>query len=913
MLAMDDKLDIFKERLKYLEDNFNLLLDLRTSIKSSVTRIEKKSIANENLFKNAIAQEIKKLKQENTSFLKVSDFNKQLSQLQLRSAPTWQQESKLREVLKDLLDETRITSDLDKVSRIADHLNNTIRKEQEERTDLSTQLEKLDKQVQQMEALSKQLEGIPTEQLQLSQAVDQLRKEVKQVPSKEELDQQLALELDKRLNAFDIRIKENSRLAKEANEQIVETQKDSKDKIETLKREQANFVPQNKLAEALGKLQKELESNQENSLKQHNRNLQETLLRTIDVKVESRLDVLNKDEEINKIKQELKAAKTNHDQIHQAIDEVKEATGLLKSEAFTEAQIVELIEKELQRSGAAEQKGMEEKIAAAVAKATSEMTASISKLATQYQSLLTSKDQEIEQLKTEITNLSGLLTTEQQTREKAFNDLQQALTDLQQKEESDVAGVSDQIKLLEEKDQQSRIEEIEKKLTARIEALPTQAQLDDLLKEKTKSLVAADELKVLQEQIDEWLALKQNFVQHTELEKKLIEQVSKVDLPGVDPEWVKKLVDDQMDAAFPAKKVLDTVEEKFPLLNELEQFHTDQSNVPIQENLEQANMDWKKAVSDLKNELGSQLNSLSESQKAAYLELEKKIDGSADLEELQVEIDSLKDQFSKIGKLLVKNQDQLMSLSSSKSVSSNELENRLKELREEVKAEQIISTSEDDIRKSIAEIRMEFKRDDEGLFKNLESQINQLATKLERTQSADLSKEEVISIVTGVVRDFDDVFDGLRSDINQLKRQRNTDSLYSDPVRPPLSSNNPISNKTAGTEEPTSEVLWNTLLYYAPQPNKQNIFVQSNVQDSFKARKTFYEIHLKDHKATTGELRLTRDADTIQVALNAPDTYLTACEFRTPENKNINHSTLEPGEVEWNGKNWKVTKRIIVN
>ncbi len=110
----------------------------------------------------------------------------------------------------------------------------------------------------------------------------------------------------------------------------------------------------------------------------------------------------------------------------------------------------------------------------------------------------------------------------------------------------------------------------------------------------------------------------------------------------------------------------------------------------------------------------------------------------------------------------------------------------------------------------------------------------------------------------------------------------------------------------------TKEKHWEYLTYFTPQPNIDDVFIQAKVSTSFKPGKTIYQIKLANLEAMEGELHLVSDTKTLQMAHNAPDTYLTACEFQAIDIHQLNPSSTRPGKVAWNGKNWKLVERITV-
>ena len=160
------------------------------------------------------------------------------------------------------------------------------------------------------------------------------------------------------------------------------------------------------------------------------------------------------------------------------------------------------------------------------------------------------------------------------------------------------------------------------------------------------------------------------------------------------------------------------------------------------------------------------------------------------------------------------------------------------------------------------------------------------------------------------VEGFDEMFDIVAARILSLEKkitQSKTDDTTSVQV---------IGQERQSTDEgiakADSGVLWDKLVYYASQPNVDGVFINSKVGTSLKRGKTIYQIRIGDRRATEAELHLVNDPETLKVAHNAPDTFLTACEFKYSDIKQLIPSNTRPGKVIWDGKNWKLEKRILV-
>lgn len=158
---------------------------------------------------------------------------------------------------------------------------------------------------------------------------------------------------------------------------------------------------------------------------------------------------------------------------------------------------------------------------------------------------------------------------------------------------------------------------------------------------------------------------------------------------------------------------------------------------------------------------------------------------------------------------------------------------------------------------------------------------------------------------------FDDLFDDISHRLNSIesrleKLNKSTASISK------VDQEKPQELKEED-EKSDSKILWEQLIYYTPQPNIDDVFIQSKVSTIFKQGKTIYQIKLNSKMATEAELHLVSDLETLKVAHNAPDTYLTACEFQGPDIAQLNPSNTRPGKVKWDGKNWKLFERILVH
>lgn len=169
--------------------------------------------------------------------------------------------------------------------------------------------------------------------------------------------------------------------------------------------------------------------------------------------------------------------------------------------------------------------------------------------------------------------------------------------------------------------------------------------------------------------------------------------------------------------------------------------------------------------------------------------------------------------------------------------------------------------------------------------------------------------EERISDFNEQIKSFDVNIDDLYDRLETLNKK--IDDHGNNTIDKPTTPTSAVMSKGDPPREVTKKP-WEHLIYFTPQPNIDDVFIHAKVSTSFKPGKTIYQIKLASQEATEGELHLVSDTKTLQMAHNAPDTYLTACEFQAIDINQLNPSSTRPGKVIWNGKNWKLVERIIV-
>ena len=150
-------------------------------------------------------------------------------------------------------------------------------------------------------------------------------------------------------------------------------------------------------------------------------------------------------------------------------------------------------------------------------------------------------------------------------------------------------------------------------------------------------------------------------------------------------------------------------------------------------------------------------------------------------------------------------------------------------------------------------------------------------------------------------------FNEIEADVIELKKKLN--ALMKETAPQPVEA---TQKPQASAKASNQSSRWQALEFFTAQPNIDGVFPQSKLSREFIPRKNFYRILLDSDDATTGKLFLIEDDDTLSTALNAPDTYLTACEFRTIDKNNFDRSKVQPGQVSWDGKNWRVSKRVVI-
>ena len=224
--------------------------------------------------------------------------------------------------------------------------------------------------------------------------------------------------------------------------------------------------------------------------------------------------------------------------------------------------------------------------------------------------------------------------------------------------------------------------------------------------------------------------------------------------------------------------------------------------------------------------------------------------------------------------------------------------------------------SAQEIQRAVIDKELQVLRED---LKNLQQQHEILQSQINKTPN----KEDIIADVAKIIEsesgpllklinknneeEIFPQFDGFESDIIDIKKKLNIDKTES-----VTKSIDTTSKPQVVAKEPDRNPLWQALEFFTAQPNIDGVFPQSKLSTEFIPRKNFYRIVLDSESATIGNLFLVEDNDTLSIALNAPDTYLTACEFRTIDKHNFDRSRIQPGEVEWDGKNWRVSNRIVI-
>jgi hypothetical protein len=142
---------------------------------------------------------------------------------------------------------------------------------------------------------------------------------------------------------------------------------------------------------------------------------------------------------------------------------------------------------------------------------------------------------------------------------------------------------------------------------------------------------------------------------------------------------------------------------------------------------------------------------------------------------------------------------------------------------------------------------------------------------------------------------------------SQSRREESLSGVANDSMCSSITHQQGIS----ANPEPTVQEKNKTNFIYCGEPIA-DIFIERRFYNKLQPRQTFYIISYKTQEEF-GNFELVDHQDTLEVALNAPDTHLTACELRGNGIPAINNITqIIPGKVSKVNNNWRIEKKVII-